>query len=430
MTDIETDIASNTDIVAAPSPSLGRRDALRGALAGGAAAALPACVTTPETDKAGWGAALGYPTGWGPPGQPPRWEAYPEYRVGNFSGGFERMFRHGVLRAEGPPSALALSGGPGAARLQAAAAAHLRAWPVTGLLIQRDGEILFEGYGLDRTAEMRLTSWSMAKSVTSLLLGIALDRGLVRSIDDVPADYVPALRGTLHGGIRLRHLLNMSSGAEVDHARDPVRIDVPALLGRPQSRAAGTDLERVVRDWTGAREAPGARFNYNELCPLTIGMVIRAASGTSLAQFAQDALWRPIGAEGDATWLCDSLGREYNCAGFAARLRDWARLGRLVADRGQSGGRQVVSAGYIADCARWGPEDAQVAFGAARRDSGYKNFFWHPRADGQWLVMNGHLGQRLAVDRHSRTVMVRTAVSHDGPWSQDFSALFDAATRV
>jgi CubicO group peptidase (beta-lactamase class C family) len=112
----------------------------------------------------------------------------------------------------------------------------------------------------------------------------------------------------------MRHLLNMSSGAEVDHARDPIRIDVPALLGYANARASRTDVEGVVRGWHAVREAPGARFNYNELCPLTIGMVIRHATGGSLAQFAEECLWRPLGAAGAvdrAAWAHGgSAGRE------------------------------------------------------------------------------------------------------------------------
>jgi CubicO group peptidase (beta-lactamase class C family) len=379
-----------------------------------------------DTDR--WGARQDYPGGWGPRGQPPRWEAYPEYRVGNFSGGFERMFPTNLTRAgrDVPPSPLTAAKSAD----HFGAGAYVRAWPVTGLLIARDGEIWFEHYAFARTAEMRMTSWSMAKSVTSLLFGIARDRGVVRALDDTPEMYAPPLAGTLHGRIPLRHLLNMSSGAEVDHARDPIRIDVPALLGRADARATGTDVERVVRGWSAVREAPGTRFNYNELCPLTIGMVIRHATGGSLAQFAEECLWRPMGAEGDATWLTDSLGREYNCAGFAARLRDWARLGQLIARRGRMAGRQVVSADWIDACLSWGEQDRQVAHGAARPDTGYKNFFWHPRADGRWPTMNGAHGQRLVVDMTSRTVMVQTAVAAEGPWSRDFYALFDRATRA
>lgn len=404
-----------------------RREFLLATNAAMSAHLLSACAEGPSalaTDR--WGVQQGYPDGWGPPGQPPRWEAYPEYRVGNFSGGFERMFRHNVTRAGRDVSSLTAANAAGGI----GAAAYVRSWPVTGLLIARDGEIWFEHYGFARHAEMRLTSWSMAKSVTSLLFGIALDRGVVGALDDTPQMYAPPLAETLHGRIPMRHLLNMSSGAEVDHVRDPVRIDVPALLGRAESRATGTDIERVVRGWHAVREAPGARFNYNELCPLTIGMVIRHATGGSLAQFAEERLWRPMGAEGDATWLTDSLGREYNCAGFAARLRDWARLGQLIAQRGRMAGRQVVSADWIDACLSWGAQDRQVAHGSARPDTGYKNFFWHPRADGRWPTMNGAHGQRLVVDMTSRTVMVQTAVAAEGPWSRDFYALFDRATRA
>lgn len=223
---------------------------------------------------------------------------------------------------------------------------YLDQWPVSGLLIARQGRVLSEHYRFGRDASMRLTSWSMAKSVTSLLVGIALDQGLIRSLDDLPQDYVPELQGTLHGQVPLRHLLNMSSGADVLHERDPVRIDVPALLGWPQARTVGTDVNRVVREWRSKLEAPGVRYNYNELCPLTMGMVLRAVSGGSLAQFAQTQLWQPMGAEADASWLTDALGREYNCVGFAARLRDWARLGQLVAQQGEMGaGRSSAKPG-------------------------------------------------------------------------------------
>ena len=93
-------------------------------------------------------------------------------------------------------------------------------------------------------------------------------------------------------------------------------------------------------------------------------------------------------------------------------------------------GRQVVSADWIDACLSWGAQDRQVAHGSARPDTGYKNFFWHPRADGRWPTMNGAHGQRLVVDMTSRTVMVQTAVAAEGPWSRDFYALFDRATRA
>ncbi len=399
-----------------------------------AAAASGASLLTSRAGAADrYGADLGYPSGWGAAGQIPRWEAYPEYRVGNYSGGFETMFRHRTIKAGGAVSPLRdrpteIRYADGLARKTPAN--YLDAWPVTSLLIARDGDILFEAYRMARQPTMRMTSWSMAKSVTSLLFGIAMDQGLVRSLDDLPEAYVPSLQGTLHGGVPLRHLLNMSSGADVVHERDPVRIDVPAILGPAEARTVGTDVERTVRGWRDRREAPGLRFNYNELCPLTIGMVVRSASQLSLAEFAERHLWQALGAEGDATWLTDSLGKEYNCVGFAARTRDWARMGQMIAQNGRMQDRQIVSAAWIDACASWGPQDQQAAWGTMRPDTGYRNFFWHPKRDGSWLMMNGHHGQRVLVDRKSRTVLVQTAVSHDGPWQRELLALFDAATRL
>ena len=402
----------------------GYGSALLGATAGlwpGGAAAQP---------TGDWGGPQGYPTGWGPPGQMSRWEGYPAYRAGNYSGGFEAMFRHHLIAAPVQPSPLQATPvavnyrwGFGRRGVQD----YLDQWPVSGLLIARQGRVWSEHYRFGRGATMRLTSWSMAKSVTSLLVGIALDQGLIRSLDDLPQDYVPELQGTLHGQVPLRHLLNMSSGADVLHERDPVRIDVPALLGWPQARTVGTDVNRVVREWRSKLEAPGVRYNYNELCPLTMGMLLRAVSGGSLAQFAQTQLWQPMGAEADASWLTDALGREYNCVGFAARLRDWARLGQLVAQQGEMGGRQIVSKAWLTDCASHGPQDAQVRYGTMRADMGYKNFFWHPRPGGAWLMMNGHHGQRVLVDRASQTVLVQTALSHEGPWQRELFALFEGA---
>jgi CubicO group peptidase (beta-lactamase class C family) len=380
-----------------------------------------------------WGAAHNYPSGWGPPGEVPKWEAYPEYRVGNFSGGFERMFGHRKIAAG--PTGTQFKVSPEEIKYRwrgstKTVADYLVSWPVTAMLIARNGRIFHEAYLMGRRPNMRFQSWSMAKSVTSILVGAALDRRLIGSLDDVPQDYVESLRGTLHGQIPMRHLLNMSSGADVDHDRDTGKIDVPCILGLPSARTIGTDLERVVHEWRGMHEPPGQRYNYNELCALTMGMVLRSVSKTSLSEFAQERLWKPLGAQTDAMWLTDSLGREYNCVGFAATLRDWARLAQMIAQRGQIDGRRVVSEKWIENCATHGPQDRQVAFGSMRPDMGYKNFFWHPKPAGKWLMMNGAHGQRVLIDRATETILVQLAVSQEGQWQSELFNLFEAATTI
>ncbi|MDW5442366.1 serine hydrolase [Polaromonas sp. SM01] len=388
------------------------------------AAALPLLPAAAQASEA-WGQAQDYPGGWG---SPPNWAGHKSLRVGNYSGGYEKMFPWHNIAAPLHDSPLSVDLRDDLSYrwglFSKTVPEYVKGLPVTGLLIARQGVILAEHHPFDRQPQMRLTSWSMAKSITSLLLGICLDRGLIRSLDDTAQSYVEELQGTLHGGITLRNLANMSSGAAILHDRDNPQIYPKAFLRK------NSDLELTVKDWSLSEGPQGTRYNYNELCPLTVGMVIRRVTGKTLAAFCQEALWQPMGAEADASWLTDSKGREYNCIGFAARLRDWARLGQLVAQNGAMDGRQVVSARWINECASWSDKDSQVRHGTAMNGMGYKCFFWHPKADGSWMMMNGHHGQRVLIDRKTQTVMVQTAVDSEGPWQREFFELFAAATRL
>ena len=392
----------------------------RAFLAGGlAVAGLPSWAQT--DDK--WGALRGYPE------SRSSFERLPEFRVGNYSGGLERSIRHHVIQpggrvaawSEAPVNDFRYRSGLSEKTLDE----YLAQWPVTGLLIARDNNILIERYRFARQPAMRLQSWSMAKSVTSLLLGVCLDRGLIASLEDPAARYVPELTNTLHGETSLRDLANMCSGADVVHARDNAVLYPGALLGRDP------DIARTVMGWNRRSDPARTRFNYNELCPLTLGMVMRRVTGGSLSAFAEQALWQPLGAESAATWLTDARGAEFNSIGFAARLRDWARLGRLVAQRGRGpDGRVVVSDQWIGECTSWSEADAPVRVGRARLTQGYKALFWHARADGSRPAMHGHHGQRVLIDMPTRTVLVHTAVDQQGAWEHELLGMFDAATRL
>jgi CubicO group peptidase (beta-lactamase class C family) len=276
---------------------------------------------------------------------------------------------------------------------------------------------------------MRMTGWSMSKSVTSLLMGICLDRGLVASLDDVAEKYVEALKGTLHGGTSLRNLMNMASGAAISHEQDNQTVYPAALTGRD------ANVLRTIQQWNRRQEAQGTRFNYNELCPLTVGLVIRSATNTPLSDFAQQQLWQPIGAEANATWLMDKYGVEFNCIGFAARLRDWIRLGGLVASQGEVGGRQVVSRAWMQGYSRWDRDEqfvspAQLSGTIRRPLVGYNRLMWHAKADGSRLVFNGAEAQRVLIDIPSQTVLAQTGVGDEGDWQPELFELFQAAVEL
>lgn len=400
------------------STTLGRRKFM---LAAAVTISAPSTVFG-QADK--WGGGQGYPTGWAG-----GFSRNPAYRVGNYSGGYESMVR---VRRIGPGKASPLTSAPIDLKFQrkskwATPKEYADSWPVTGLLIARRGAIWHESYGFDRSPFMRLTSWSMAKSVTSLLLGICLDRGLISSMDDKAERYLPELKGTLHGGCSLRNLANMCSGSEISHDRDNTSYIYPKGFIEPDA-----SIRKVVAGWNTRHEEQGRTFHYNELCPLTIGMVIRQVTGRSMSEFASEALWIPLGAEGDATWMVDSERNEFNCIGFAAQLRDWARLGQLVAQRGAMNGKQIVSDRWIAELTQWTSADRAVRYGAVSSglQSGYKFFMWHMKPDGSCPAFVGYHGQRVYIDMPTQTVLVQTAVDQEGGWENELYALFDAATKV
>jgi hypothetical protein len=216
----------------------------------------------------------------------------------------------------------------------------------------------------------------------------------------------------------------MSSGAEVLHDRDNNTIYPSAFTTKT------ANVFRTVANWNQRREAQGLAYNYNELCPLTLGIVIRKVTGMSMSEFAQQSLWQPLGAEANATWTTDAERNEFNCIGFAATLRDWARLGNLVANRGQMAGQQVVSDAWITECTTWGPLDRQVRHGVAMPGRGYKAHMWHWKADGSRPFFNGHHGQRVIIDMPTKTVLVHTALEHDGNWQPELHEMIEAASKA
>lgn len=158
-----------------------------------------------------------------------------------------------------------------------------------------------------------------------------------------------------------------------------------------------------------------------------------------MADFAENVLWAPLGAEADASWCTDSVGQEFNCVNFACRLRDWARLGQLVAQRGVMNGRRVVSEAWIDEITSWAPRDQQVRFGTAPQpgtgalcdltDVGYKCYIWHLKSDGSRPMFNGAHGQRVIIDMATQAVVVQTAVTTETRWLLELEAMLDAAGR-
>ena len=302
--------------------------------------------------------------------------------------------------------------------------------PATGLLIARGNTILVERYQYGRTDRHRFTSWSMAKTVTAMLIGIALAEGRIRSVDDLAAAYVPALSGTEYGRTSLRHLLQMSSGIRFSENYSG-NDDVMRLVFDTYLRQGAGGVGAVTS--FNERERPaGTKFSYASVETQVLGLVLRAVTGRPVATYLEEKIWQPIGAEADATWLIDNSGQEATFCCLNAVLRDYARLGLLLAHDGNWHGRQIIPMAWVRDSTTVGADQPHLRPGGAAPSFGYGYQTWILPGERRMFFFWGVRGQRIYVDPQSKLVMVNTAVhmlSVDVVALREMDALWSALVR-
>lgn len=284
---------------------------------------------------------------------------------------------------------------------------YLARQPATGLLIIKGDTILAEHYQYGRTDRDRFTSQSMAKTIVAMLIGIAVAERKIRSIDE-PADaYVPELQGTEYGRTPLRALLHMSSG--VAFSEDYGGRDDNARLGRGL-RLAGEPVSAaaVVGQFNERIAKPDTKFRYASSETEVLSLVLGRAVGRPVADYLGEKVWRPIGAEADATWVIDRFGTEMGYCCFNAVLRDYARLGRLLAQDGNWQGRQIIPRQWVIEATTVAAP--HLAPGTATRYFGYGYQTWLLPGERRMFSLRGIRGQVMFVDPASKLVMVQTAV--------------------
>lgn len=276
----------------------------------------------------------------------------------------------------------------------------------TGLLLLKGDSILAERYQYDRTPEHRFTSMSMAKTVVAMLVGIAVSEGRIKSIDDRAEQYVPELKGHAYGETPIRHLLTMSSGVKFREDYDG-RDDV-TVLSRSTFYGQGPGGVATVLAFKERLRPPGERFYYASAETQVLGLVLRAATGKLLAEYLSEKIWQPMGAQADATWLVDAGGQEFGYAGLQATLRDYARLGLLLANDGALDGKQIIPAGWVR--AATTAEASHLRPRTAMPYNGYGYQTWILPASGRQFALLGVRGQAIFVEPKSKLVLVHTAV--------------------
>ncbi|MBT9599003.1 MAG: serine hydrolase [Vitreoscilla sp.] len=280
---------------------------------------------------------------------------------------------------------------------------------ITGLLILKGEAIVYEAYQYDRTATSKFASFSMAKTVVGLLTGIAMGEGRIASLDDPATKYAPDLRGTAYGQASVRDLLRMSSGAKwsdkvvAGQATDIGQLTADTYYRR--ARGGPSSLQRVRE----SASAPGTAFNYSSAETFALSLVVKGAVGGDLSAYAAEKLWKPMGAEAPASWLTDWSGAEAAFCCLNARLRDYGRLGMLLASDGEYNGKQIISREFLldgTDAARQ-PEYLKPRRATPFFGYGYQTWLYPYRT--RTFQARGLFGQEIIVQPSSRIVVVITS---------------------
>ncbi len=383
----------------------------RHAFAGLAATAFGAAAHAqagPQADL--YGAADGYPV----PPNPLQGNPWPaKYRVGAFTH-LDQIYKTRTVSRAAEPWAFKGGTFDGQALIDDYLANH----PITGLLVARDDQILVERYQYGRTDRDRFVSQSMVKSITGLLVGLAIADGAIKSVDDLPEQYVPGFSGSEYGRTPIRLLLHMASGVEFGEERDNGRDLDRLWRGAIAGMGPGHGTVDAIRQFNHRIAPPGTRFSYASIEPDVLSMVLKQVVASTASAYLQEKIWQQIGTESDATWLVDAEGYELGHFGFSATLRDYARLGRLLAHDGAWNGRQIIPARWMHDATTVRVVDDYLLPGNAMADFGYGYLLWLLPGDRRQFALVGAFGQRIIVDPPSKLVMVQTALDETdrGSW--------------
>jgi CubicO group peptidase (beta-lactamase class C family) len=277
-----------------------------------------------------------------------------------------------------------------------------------GLIIIQDGKIRFEKYALGQTKDGRWTSFSVAKSLTSSLVGAAIRDGYIKSIDDKITVYIPDLRRSAYDDVTVRQLLTMTSGIKWNEDYTDPKSDV-ALFNLHKAEP-GVDVT-VSYMRTLKREAPaGSTWVYKTGETNLIGVLVSSATKKTLSAYLSEKIWTPYGMEQDAVWMLGSTGHEISGCCVSATLRDYARVGTFILGGGMIGSKPVFPDDWLKNATT-----KQADIGDPDRGYGYQ---WWTNSDGSFAAQ-GIFGQGIFIDPKRKIVIAsngnwKTATEPDG----------------
>jgi CubicO group peptidase (beta-lactamase class C family) len=286
---------------------------------------------------------------------------------------------------------------------------YMREQRTAGLVIIQDGKVRLEKYGLDFDAKGRWTSFSVAKSFTSSLVGAAIKDGFIKSIDDKVSDYIPDLKGSVYDDVSIKQLLTMTSGVRWNEDYEDKNSDVARFnehRAEPGVDATVSYMRKLERE-----APPGSKWVYKTGETNLIGVLVSSATQKKLSDYLSEKIWAPFGMEQHASWLLGSTGHEISGCCIQASTRDFARFGLFMLGGAIVDGKAVLPDDWIAAATT-----KQADIGFPGKGYGYQ---WWTYDNGSFAAQ-GIFGQGIFIDPKRKLVI---ASNSNWPRATDYETV-------
>ena len=282
-----------------------------------------------------------------------------------------------------------------------------------GFLVLHEDSISYESYSLGQNKNTRHISWSVAKSFVSALMGIAIDEGFIKSIEDNVEKYLPELGKSGYKGVKIKELLQMSSGIRFDETYSDMNSDINRywrgfILGESQDAFAATLKNSIT---------PGIYNHYVSINTHVLGMIIVKTTGKSLTEYLEEKIWKKIGMEYNGYWLVDGEGMEMALGGLNATLRDYTKMGKLFLDSGRWKELQIIPEEWVLESTSINGEHLEAtSINSAHPNIGYGYQWWIPGNSQKFgneeeFMAIGIYNQFIYVNRSTKTVIVKNSAN-------------------
>jgi len=286
----------------------------------------------------------------------------------------------------------------------------------SALLILQNGRIQFEKYWLTGGENVQWMSMSVAKSFISALVGIAIRDGHINNIEEAISDYVPELKNSPYNNVRIKDVLQMSSGASWNEDYSDPESDINRWA---KIFALGGSFDEFIQTLSDDFK-PGTRNRYNSMDTQALGMLVNRATGKTITNYMTEMLWHPMGASNEGYWLLDSEGMEMAFAGLNITARDYAKFGELYRLDGKLNGQQIIPKSWVKDSIT--PDGPHLTPGdnpLSDYPLGYGYQWWVPEGDKGEFMAIGVYNQMIYVAPESNMVIVKLSANSSYGTAED-----------